>query len=101
MLISPQNRVQETERVRSSPNFKDESKEREQRLKTSPERISIPNGLGSAIMMPSEGNDNLYISDLDGKSMDNFLRKSNPNEMKDEMILGPQKQSRYSNLPFA
>ena len=52
-------------------------------------------------MMPSEGNDNLYISDLDGKSMDNFLRKSNPKEMKDEMIVDPQKQSRHSNLPFA
>ena len=51
-------------------------------------------------MMPSEGNDDLYISDLDGKSMDNFLRKSCTKEMKDEMIPTPQKQSRHSNVPF-
>jgi hypothetical protein len=52
--------------------------------------------MGSAIMMPTdnEGNDNLYISDMDGnpmndKSLNTLLRKSSPKETKDEVVAAP------------
>ena len=64
--------------------------------------------MGSAILMPTdnEGNDNLYISDMDGnpmndKSLNTLLRKSSPKETKDEMVAAPQQQNKHFKGSFA